>query len=100
MKRICGYDLNGRVDRAARNWEILPDGDEVLGPVRVGRGLVDPCIVQVGQDASSRWLGGAQASLAPHGRGEGWGDVGRIERRRAIRELLMNNDTPVDQLAA
>lgn len=100
MKKICGYDLNGRVDRAARNWEIRPDGEEEVGPIPMGRGLTDPCIVQVGQDTSLRWLGGAQASLAPHGRGEGWGEVGRAERRCHTRNLLTCDDTPVDKLAA
>ncbi len=98
-RKLCGYDLNGWNDRAARNWSIGADGDEVAGNYLTGS-VFRSAVVQVSTAKGSRWLGGAQASIAPHGRGGGWGEVGRAERRRLTHDVLRDDAAQVAQLAA
>ena len=47
------------------------------------------------QSGEGRWLGGAQAELAPHGRGPGWGTIGasrnRIDTLRVL-EAIQESD--------
>lgn len=101
-RKLCGYDINGWCDRAARNWLIGPDGEEIIGEEEtfVSGAVVHPAIVQTGEDKERRWVGGAQAALAPHGRGGGWGDIGDRSRRKSVADLLAREDTPAIQLAA
>lgn len=92
--RICGYDLNGWRDFAVRNWTIGEDGE-----ARFGEGWRNDAgtltgVVGVGGDRWDRWVGGAQASLAPHGRGGGWGEVGMAPRHDVSDLLSGNVDTP------
>lgn len=100
QRKLCGYDLNGWKDRAARNWVVQADGFEYIGDTHIAGGLLRPCIVQIGEGKSSRWIGGSQASLAPHGRGGGWGDVGNANKRKFVAQLLQDHTTPAEQLAA
>lgn len=87
--KLCGYDVNGFRDLAARNWEILEDGEEqIVEAGKINRGAFLSSVVQVGEGKTARWIGGAQADLAPHGRGGGWGEVGSKERRVVTREML------------
>ena len=99
MRRLCGYDLNGWRDQAARNWRVQPGGDveEIDTLVSAGR-LAS--VVLVGKRSTGKWIGGAQAALAPHGRGTGWGGVGRPDRRRAVRDLLCDAAAPTAPLTA
>lgn len=98
-QRLCGYDLNGWSDRAARSWTLGADGDEIAEPHLTGR-VLRSAVVRMDTGKGMRWIGGAQASLAPHGRGGGWGDVGRPERRRLTLEILRDEDADITQLAA
>ena len=102
MRKLVGYDLNGWCDRAARNWIIGPDGEETIGDDKefVSGAVVHPVIVQTGENKERRWVGGAQAALAPHGRGGGWGEIGDRSRRKSVTDLLSREDTPSIQLAA
>jgi hypothetical protein len=100
QRKLCGYDLNGWKDRVARNWVVQADGFESVGDTYIAGGLLRPCIVQIGEGKSSRWIGGSQASLAPHGRGGGWGDVGNANKRKLVAQLLKDDTTPVEQIAA
>jgi hypothetical protein len=84
-RRIVGLDLNGRFDMAARDWneedaEIQPAGD-----VRLIRGGTGGAVVTTRQN---RLVAGPQAALAPHGRGQGWGEIGDAARRRGLAEAL------------
>ena len=90
-QKICGYDLNGWVDRAARNWIIGADGEETIGADRcfVNGAVVQPAVVFSG---NQRWIGGAQAALAPHGRGDGWGKIGHKSLRRSVHSILDQRD--------
>lgn len=101
-RKLVGYDLNGWCDRAARNWMIGPDGEDTVGNKKefISGAVVHPSIVQTGEGKELRWVGGAQAALAPHGRGGGWGDIGNRSRRRSVADLLSTEDTPAAQLAA
>lgn len=101
-RKLVGYDLNGWCDRAARNWFIGPDGEEIAGDDKefVTRAVVDPAIVETAEHKERRWVGGAQAALAPHGRGGGWGDIGDRSRRKSVANLLAHEDTAACQLAA
>lgn len=101
-RKLVGYDLNGWCDRAARNWMIGPDGEETIGADTefVSGAVLNPAIVQTGENKNRRWVGGAQAALAPHGRGGGWGEIGDRSRRKSVQTLLSREDTPAEQLAA
>ena len=98
-RRVCGFDLNGWRDMAARNWLVRPGEDPEPGSETF---LTEsgplPVVVRAGEPA--RWIGGPQAMLAPHGRGEGWGEVGRRERRVRVRLALEGEDPGTDLLAA
>jgi hypothetical protein len=101
-RKLCGYDLNGWRDRAARNWLIGADGEEESGPdhVVVSGSVLRSAVVRIGNDEAPRWIGGAQAALAPHGRGGGWGNVGHLDRRLTTLSLLSSDDAPAARLAA
>lgn len=88
QKRLCGYDVNGVRDLVARNWTLRPGEDETFVNCVVGRGDVFGSVVQVGTGPARDWIGGPQAALAPHGKGNGWGGVGAPERRKSILNLL------------
>ena len=81
MKRtLVGLDLNGYADFAARDQS--PDDPDVIRdlPAAIAGGIAGDVVVTFGD----RRIAGAQAALAPHGRGEGWGAVGAAGRRRAL----------------
>lgn len=99
-RKLCGYDLNGWKDSAARNWRVMEDGEEVIGERNSGRAILNPAVVRIGTGQGEGWIGGSQAALAPHGRGGGWGDVGASDRRRLVRAMLADHATPVTALAA
>ncbi|NIZ62353.1 hypothetical protein DL239_15375 [Sedimentitalea sp. CY04] len=86
--KLCGYDLNGWRDLAARNWSILPGEGERLGPAQIGQGGLAGAVVRIGEGKPEIWVGGKQADLAPHGLGGGWGEVGAPERKISIRALI------------
>lgn len=81
-KRICGYDINGWRDFAVRNFEIN-DG-KTLNDTRnreVGT------LTGVVRFKDSYWVGGTQASLAPHGCGNAWDEIGNAPRHDVINLL-------------
>jgi hypothetical protein len=99
MKKLCGYDLNGWRDFGTRNWLIASDGEETACD-NITEGGVFGSVVTVGDLNAARLVGGAQASLAPHGRGGGWGDVGHTDRRIRVRSLLTSPDPNVSALSS
>ncbi len=89
-KKLCGFDVNGWRDFAARNWDVQSDGKEVIGPgppVISSAGPVTS-VVRMDLEDGDHWFGGRQADLAPHGLGGGWGAVGQPERRMTVRDTL------------
>ncbi|MBW6419366.1 hypothetical protein [Celeribacter sp. PS-C1] len=86
--RLCGYDVNGVRDMSARNWMILPGDEEVFDSSFLSHGDRFGGVVRVGAEAGVNWIGGRQAALAPHGRGNGWGKVGAEGLRVPILDLL------------
>ena len=93
MRRIVGLDLNGWRDYAARDWSL--DDDETIESSRPATEqnkklhLLDggaAAVVVAFEDRGH--VGGPQAILSPIGRGGGWGEVGRIDKRRQISDLL------------
>jgi hypothetical protein len=86
MKKLCGYDVNGWRDIAVRNWILRPGEETVFERTEVDGGPL-PTVVYTG-DGQATWIGGPQAALAPHGRGDGWGEVGRGDRRLPVRDCL------------
>lgn len=99
MKKLCGYDLNGWRDTAARNWVILPDGEEKEVRSSIIEGGIFSVVVETGAKADGGLVGGAQASIAPHGLGAGWGVIGASEKRFRVADLL-NADPSVVHLTA
>lgn len=99
MKKLSGFDLNGWRDSAARNWIIQPDGDETEVPSSFVEGGLNGVVVQTGAIASAAFVGGAQASLAPHGLGDGWGAIGAGGKRIRVRDVIAGSGT-IEHLAA
>lgn len=99
MKKLCGYDLNGWRDFASRNWHIASDGEESANDNTTEGGVVGS-VVSAGDGKTTRLVGGAQAALAPHGRGGGWGELGKEDRRIPVRSLLISPDPSVLALSS
>lgn len=99
-RKLCGYDVNGWRDGIAKNWVARPGDEEDIGPTKIVEGATLPEVVRASGGKSGRWIGGAQADLAPHGRGGGWGQVGEVDRRRTVRSLINDPDSSSEQLAA
>lgn len=99
-RKLCGYDVNGWRDGVVRNWVAHPGEEQDIGRRQIVAGAVLPDVVRVDGPTGARWIGGAQADLAPHGRGGGWGQIGAPDRRRAVRSLLTDETAPSNALAA
>ena len=100
MKRLAGFDLNGWRDLAVRNWIQKPGEDDEVGPDTIISGGIDGCVVSLIEDGKLRYVGGAQAELAPHGKGNGWGHVGAPKRRTRVRDLIASPVGDEDRIAA
>lgn len=95
-RRLIGYDVTGWRDTAVRNWLAQPgDGEDAFGEFPISGGLGS--VIHPDAERPDHWIGGVTAQLAPHGRGGGWGDVGRPEARQAVRDLV---DAPADHVEA
>lgn len=85
-RRLVGLELNGCSDIAARDWSV---SGEALEHVEYAAGGVESEAVKIETPRlGTRWIGGPQAALAPHGRGPGWGALGAITFRRSILEAM------------
>ena len=87
MKKLCGYDLNGWHDTAIRNWEVLLGEDVKFGRFNSDSGLKS-VIVKSGNLKEDKWIGGPLAHIAPHGLGDGWGEIGKLNRRHSVLDIL------------
>jgi len=73
---IVGISLDGRYDLAATDWD-----DEGGDAVRIIHGGTQADVITT---IDRRRMAGPQAALAPHGRGQGWGDIGKADKRRPL----------------
>lgn len=89
-RRLCGYDVNGWRDLHARSWQLTPGEEAAPDGRHCSAPLALPDVVRAGI-VGREWIGGAQAALAPHGRGGGWGALGAADNRVAVRALLAPN---------
>lgn len=98
MRRVSGLDVNGWRDIAARDWDI-EEPDVQLEAARIVDGGLGAVAVK---QNSGDWIGGPQALLAPHGRGQGWGEIGSQERRLSLAPMLddlrSDNTLTVDEI--
>lgn len=99
-RKLCGVDLNGVQDYATRNWIKDSSGDDKfeehtnVGPSRSS-------VVSLNTHLPTRYLGGVQAELAPHGRGEGYGEaIGKPEYRTLLRDIIRSSAPDVEKLKA
>lgn len=83
MRRVSGIDLNGWQDIAARDWDPEEPDERLPEPLILDGGVRSVAVTQL----SGECIGGPQASLAPHGRGKGWGLIGAENRRVSIAEI-------------
>ncbi|WP_025596111.1 hypothetical protein [Agrobacterium tumefaciens] len=88
MRKLCGYDLNGWRDSAARNWIVEPDGEEKEVASSYIEGGIFGVVVETGARADGGLIGGAQASISPHGLGAGWGIIGGAGKRTRVADIL------------
>ena len=101
MKRLVGFDLNGWRDQAMRNWIEKPGEGETFNQGTLISAGIGGIVVTIGDGSrAGEHVGGAQARLAPHGRGGGWGDIGRDARRVRVSDLLANPQQNIKALAA
>ena len=101
MKKLVGFDLNGWNDFAARNWLEVPgqEARETEEPVII-RGGMGSVVVQVKDTAhKAEFIGGMQALRSPHGRGDGWGEIGTGSRCN-VSDLLKNPEEHKDRIAS
>lgn len=82
MRKPVGLDLNGWRDFACRDWRIDDPDEEPGVPDLVDGGFGAVVVVHDGET-----IGGPQAILSPIGRGNGWGEIGAREKRRALSDL-------------
>jgi hypothetical protein len=81
MRKPVGLDLNGWHDFGCRDWST-EDPDETLEtPVTIDGGFGSVIVEHGGVR-----VGGPQAILSPIGHGNGWGEIGAIEKRRGLAE--------------
>lgn len=81
-RRSVGLELNGCSDIAARDWSV---SGEPLERVEYAAGGVESEAVKLETPGrGARWIGGPQAALAPHGRGQGWGALGASTFRKSL----------------
>ena len=99
-RRLCGIDINGIRDSVARNWTVASDGDVQFNDVNINDGGTFSSIVRTEIDKKPLLVGGAQADLAPHGRGGGWGLIGSPENRTTVRHEMIKDKIDPKQIAA
>ena len=93
--KLCGIDLNGMHDRAARSWFTDEEIAREIGENKddsdcfIVDGGSAGVAVEVGENtADRRVVAGPQALFAPHGQGEGWGSIGEVGRRCRMVDAL------------
>ena len=100
-KKICGVDLNGIQDAACRNWVLGVDGEEVFNDEPyINLGSTNSSVIEVSTPKGPEYVGGIQADLAPHGRGGGYGEVGKKELRTSVLDIIQDSNPDIFKLAS
>src|ERR1700691_3057768 len=81
MRKPVGLDLNGWHDFGCRDWSVEEPDETLASPVTIDGGFGS--VIVEHRDVR---VGGAQGILSPIGRGNGWGEVGAMEKRRRLTE--------------
>ncbi len=95
--KLCGIDLNGLHDLAARSWSTSVENERDTGEKNndadcfIVDGGSAGVAVMVGEKVP-RMVAGPQAAFAPHGRGGGWGSIGEAGRRCRIVDALKETE--------
>ena len=84
MRALIGVDLNGAHDWLAR-FEDADGQDSKEEILDLG---VRGAMIRLRQPDRRQWVADKQAETAPHGRGLGWGDIGKSENRLSFLEVL------------
>ena len=102
VKKLCGIDLNGIKDFAARNWVLGSDGEYLFGETHINEGAFLSSVVELHNDkgGGSDYIGGVQAELAPHGKGGGYGETGHSKYRTALRDIICSPQPDIERLRA
>ena len=100
QKKLCGIDLNGVQDYAARNWVKAPSGeDEFIEHVNLGS--TRSSIIDLNIPKGLSFIGGVQAELAPHGRGDGYGSaIGDPKYRTYLSDIIKDESPDAEKLQA
>lgn len=100
QKKLCGIDLNGVQDYAARNWVKAPSGEDEFG-VHVNLGSTRSSIIDLNTEKGFQYVGGVQAELAPHGRGAGYGSaIGDPQYRTYLSDIIKDKSPDHEKLQA
>jgi hypothetical protein len=100
QKKLCGIDLNGVQDYAARNWVKAPSGEDKFDE-HVNLGSTRSSIIDLNTQKGFPYIGGVQAELAPHGRGDGYGSaIGDSELRTYLSDIIKSEYPDIDKLQA
>ena len=99
-RKLCGVDLNGVQDYVARNWVKDVSGEDQFEN-HINLGSSRSSVVSLKTSLDIEYLGGVQAELAPHGRGEGYGAaIGNPEYRTLLGEVIQSTAPSVEKLRA
>ena len=100
QKKLCGIDLNGVQDYAARNWVKASSGEDVFEE-HVNLGSTRSSIIALGTPKGFEYMGGVQAELAPHGRGDGYGSaIGDPGLRSYLSDIIKDQNPDYEKLQA
>ena len=94
MKKLLGLDINGW-----RDFVIQVPGqnqnlqDKKINPQIIDCGL-DTALIRGshGKKGKEEFIVGRQTVIAPHGKGIGWGEIGKPENRILVRDMLQTLD--------
>ena len=86
MRALIGVDLNGAHDWLARFKDAGgQDSEEEILDLGVRGAMIR---LRLRQPDRRQWVADKQAETAPHGRGLGWGEIGKSENRLSFLEVL------------
>ena len=99
-KKLSGIDLNGVQDYAARNWVKDKSGEDVYQE-QINYGSSRSTVISLETSKGPEYIGGVQADLAPHGRGEGYGrGIGDSKFRTTLTEIISAEVPDLEKLKA
>lgn len=98
-KKLCGIDLNAVQDYVARNWIKDKSGEDIFLE-NTNLGSSRSSVISLKTQLGIEYIGGVQADLAPHGRGEGYGGIGNPKYRVMLRDIIKSEEPCAERLSA